>query len=379
MASLLLRKTLCLNQMRTLHRSAVACSVLNSYNIQSQSRRDFDKVLPEVIDTLLASPKLTKQLPEVRSWVEKLVNYTMDGGKHGKGMTVPFAYQKLEDPKYFSEEKLHSAQFFGWCLEMSLGCLTAMDDIIDSSKTRRGQTCWYLRPEVGTSAINDCFLVHHCFMEAVEMKFGNDPIYPDLAKLINEALLYTSIGQNLEYLLKYSKERNNLDKFTMESIEAIAIHKTFHFSLRYPLLAALLLVKNGKEIDTTELMSIGLELSKILQFQNDHKDIYWNQASSGKVGGEDIQGGKCTWFAVTALQRCNEAQRAIFKEYYGSKDPEHVKRIKQLYDELEIDKVYEKFRNSTYENLEHRIRKLPRKGETELFLEIMEAMRMQIF
>ncbi|KAJ8717208.1 hypothetical protein PYW08_005607 [Mythimna loreyi] len=377
MASLLLRKTLCLNQMRTLHRSAVACSVPVTFNMY-QNKRKFDRVLPEVMDTLRTSPKLTKQLPEVRSWVEKLVNYTIDGGKYGEGMIVPFTYQKLEDPKYFSEEKLHSARFLGWCVEMCLGCLVALDDIIDVSPKRRGKPCWYLQPDVGTSAINDCFLVYHCFMEVLEMKFGNEPFYSDLLKLTNQETMYTAIGQSLENLLRYSKERNNLDKFTMEAVDTTVLNKTSYFSLRYPLLAGLLLVKDGKERDTTELVNICLELGKILQYQNDHKDIYWDEASSGKIG-TDIQEGKLTWFAAKALEHCNAAQRSIFKEYYGSKDPEHEKRIKQLYDELQIDKVYEKFRNSTYESLEHRIRKLPRKEETEFCLEIMEAIRMQIF
>ncbi|KAJ8717852.1 hypothetical protein PYW07_005782 [Mythimna separata] len=343
-----------------------------------QSKRKFDDVLPEVIDTLLKSPKFEKQLPEVGSWVEKLINYTTYGGKHGKGMLVPFVYQKFEDPKYFTEEKLHSARYLGWCIEMCLGSLIAMDDIIDKATMRRGQPCWYLRPDVGSSGINDCFLGYHCFTEAVELKFEKEPFYADLMKLINEEVLYTAIGQCLENSLRYTKARNNLDKFNMESIHAIALNKTTHFSFRFPLYAGLLLVNNGKERDTTEIMNICMDFGHILQYQNDHKDIYWDEASSGKVG-TDIQEGKLTWFAVQALERCNEAQRSIFKEYYGSKDPEHEKRIKQLFDELQIDKVYENFRNSLYESLEHRIRKLPTKGEMEFCLEIMEAIRKQIF
>ncbi|KAJ8717851.1 hypothetical protein PYW07_005781 [Mythimna separata] len=363
--------------MRTVHRSAVAFSVPVTFNMY-QSKRKFDEVLPEVIDTLLKSPKFTKQLPEVRSWVEKLVNYTIDGGKHGEGMIVPFAYQKLEDPKYFTEEKLHSARILGWGVEMCLGSLVALDDIVDTSTMRRGQPCWYLLPNVGTSAINDCFLVYHCLLEVIEMKFGKEPFYSDLVNLTNQEVLYTGIGQSLENSLRYTKARNNLDKFTMENVDAVVLNKTSYFSLRYPLHLGLLLTKNGKERDTTELVNICLELGKILQFQNDHKDIYWDEASSGKIG-TDIQEGKLTWFAVAALERCNEAQRSIFKQYYGSKNPEHEKRIKQLFDELQIDKVYEEFRNSMYESLEHRIHKLPRKEETEFCLEIMEAIRQQNF
>ncbi|KAJ8717210.1 hypothetical protein PYW08_005609 [Mythimna loreyi] len=379
MASLLLRRTLCLKQLRTLHRIAVntyTSSVPVTFNTY-QNKQKFNDVLPEIMDTLMTSPKFAKQLPEVRNWVKKLLNYTMDGGKRGRGLAVPFAYQKLEDPENITEEKLHSARFLGWGLEMLQGSLLAADDIIDGSSTRRGKQCWYLQPDVGNYAINDCLLMNHSLIELIEIKFGNEPLYTDFVKVINEAILYTTIGEHLDHSLEYSKEKNNLDGFTMDGFNAIAEHKT-GYSFRSSLFVALLLVKNGKERDTTELSNICLEFGKILQIQNDYKDIYWEETSSGKAG-TDIQEGKLTWVAVTALERCNEAQRSIFKEYYGSKDPEHVKRIKQLYDELQIEEVYEKFKMSFYENLENRIRVLPRQGETEFFLEIMEACRKQIY
>ncbi|KAJ8717211.1 hypothetical protein PYW08_005610 [Mythimna loreyi] len=377
MASLLLRKTLCLNQLRTLHRSAVALSVPLTFNMY-QNKRKFDEVLPEVMGTLMTSTKFKNQLPEVETWIKKLLNYTMEGGKRGRGLAVPFAYQKLEDPENITEDKLHTARFLGWSLEMLQASILAIDDVIDVSTTRRGKPCWYLQPDVGTSAINDCFLIYHCLMELIEIKFEKEPLYTDLVKLINEVFMYTTIGQYLDHISGYTKERNNLDGFTMERFNAVAVQKTGYYSFRLPLHAALLLVKNRKERDTTELNSICLDLGKLLQFQNDYKDIYWDANRSGKAG-TDIQEGKLTWIAVTALERCNEAQRAIFKEYYGSKDPEHVKRIKQLYDELQIKEVYQEFKNSFYQSLERRIRALPREGETVFFLEILEACRMEIY
>lgn len=112
--------------------------------------------------------------------------------------------------------------------------------------------------------------------------------------------------------------------------------------------------------------------------QNDYKDIYWSEDASGKAS-TDIQEGKLSWISVAALERCNETQREIFKENYGSKNPEHVERIKQLYEELQIEEVYKKYTSSVYENLERRIRALPTKGESEFCLEVMEACRRQIY
>ncbi|KAJ8717855.1 hypothetical protein PYW07_005785 [Mythimna separata] len=378
MASLLLRKTLCRNQLRSIHRSAVAFSVPITFNV-NQNKKKFEEVLPEVMDTLMTSPKFTQQSPEFRSRTKKLFNYSLDRRKQGTGLVVPFTYEKLEDPEYFMEEKLHPARFLGWGLLIVQGSIIVVDDIIEASTARLGKPCWYQQPGVGTSAINDAFLINHCIMEVLELKFGKQPFYADMVNVLNEAVMYTTIGQYLDYSSCYTKAKNNLDGFTMERFNAIAIHKTSYYSIRLPFQAGLLFVRNGKERDTTELNNICMEFGKILQFQNDYEDIYWDQGLSGKIGSEDIPDGKLTWFAVTALERCNEEQRSVFKEYYGSRDPEHVKRIKQLYDELQIEEAYQKFKQSFYESLERRIRALPREGETELFLEIMETCRKRIY
>lgn len=59
----------------------------------------------------------------------QLLNYTIVGGQPGRrGLVVPFAYQKLEDPKYFTEEKLHTARFLGWGVEMVSDLLQCLSE-----------------------------------------------------------------------------------------------------------------------------------------------------------------------------------------------------------------------------------------------------------
>uniref|UniRef100_A0A2A4JDM5 Farnesyl diphosphate synthase n=1 Tax=Heliothis virescens TaxID=7102 RepID=A0A2A4JDM5_HELVI len=326
----------------------------------------------------MSSPKLTKQLPEVATKVKGLLDYTMRGGKRGRGLSVSFGYQMMEDPKYLTEEKMHTARFLGWCLEILQAHLLSVDDILDASTTRRGLTCWYLRPEVGTSATNDCMLIYLCLMEVLQNNFDKEPFCLDLIRIIHDTAMYTSIGQYLDYTSGYSKEKNNFEEFTMDRFNAISIQKTAYYSFRLPLLVSLLLVKNGKQKDLTEQIKICFEFGKLLQYQNDYKDVYWNTATAGKEG-TDIQECKLSWIALTALERCNEAQRSIFKEYYGSKNPEHIKRIKQLYDEMKMDEMYNDFERSFYENLKRRIYALPTEGEIQYFLEILEACRQRAY
>nr|XP_049701243.1 uncharacterized protein LOC110370571 isoform X1 [Helicoverpa armigera] len=373
--ALLLHKTLFFNQIRTLHKTPVKLSTPITYKSDANYKK-FDEVRPEVMKSLMSSPKFTKQLPEVGPRIKEMLDYTMHGGKRSVGLSVPFGYQIMENPKYFVEEKLHTARFLGWCLEILQANLLTIDDMLDANTTRRGLTCWYLRPEVGTSATNDSMLIYLCLMEVLQINFEKEPYYVDLIKIIHDTAMYTGIGQYLEYSSSYSKEKNNLEVFNMDRFNTIVIQKGAYFFFTMPFLVSLLLVKNGKERDLTEHIDICFEVGKLLQYQNDYKDVYWDTATYGK-DGTDIQEGKLSWIALTALERCNEAQRSIFKEYYGSKNPEHVKQIKQLYDELQMEKVYDEFERTFYENMKRRIYALPTEGEIQYFLEILGACRLR--
>lgn len=83
--------------------------------------------------------------------------------------------------------------------------------------------------------------------------------------------------------------------------------------------------------------------------QNDFLDCYEEDTTS--IAGTDIQEGKCTWLAVTALERCNPAQRTVFRACYGSKEPAHIERIKRLYDQLDIPKLYMEHEKELYDNI----------------------------
>ncbi|XP_063830678.1 farnesyl pyrophosphate synthase-like isoform X2 [Ostrinia nubilalis] len=92
--------------------------------------------------------------------------------------------------------------------------------------------------------------------------------------------------------------------------------------------------------------------------ENDFLDSFGDEAISGKIGS-DIQEGKISWLSVTALQRCDEAQREEFIANYGRADDACVQRIKQLYRELQIPRLYREEERACYENIIARIQALP--------------------
>lgn len=88
--------------------------------------------------------------------------------------------------------------------------------------------------------------------------------------------------------------------------------------------------------------------------------------------GTDIQEGKCSWLAVNALQRCKSNHSAVFTVCYGSKEPAHVERIKQLYVQLKIPQLYKEEETEIYDNIVKRIQNISSAGERELFLRVLD-------
>ncbi|XP_022837545.1 farnesyl pyrophosphate synthase 2-like [Spodoptera litura] len=366
-----LRKTLFYNQFRTLYKTAVTYSAPVTFD-QFKNQKKFSDVQSEVMRSLMDSPRLKEQLPDVKNWISRLLDYTLEGGKRSRGLVVPFAYEMLEDPKHFTEENLHRARILGWVVEIIESYVLMVDDIVDSSQTRRGKECWHIHSGVGLGAVNDCGLLLACAFELLELYFGKEKKYGDLVKITNGTVFQICIGQHIDCLYGYSKEKNNFDKLTKEHFDNFTLLKAAVYSFKLPMLLALTLVKDRSTTFSEEAYNIDWNIGRLLQLQNDYKDIFVDDIKTGKVG-TDIQEGKLTWFAVTALQRCTEGQRAIFKENYGSKNPEHVKRIKQLFDELEMEKLYKVYERSVYEDLVRRIRSLPTRVESQFLAQILKG------
>lgn len=116
------------------------------------------------------------------------------------------------------------------------------------------------------------------------------------------------------------------------------------------------------------------KLKTCFVFQNDFTDYYDEDERTGKTGS-DIQEGKCTWLAVTALQRLSPAQREEFTANYGSWEPDHVTRIRDLYQQLGIVGIYFREEQATYDRIIKKIESLPANAalSADFFKTIVDA------
>lgn len=62
------------------------------------------------------------------------------------------------------------------------------DDIMDRSKTRRGQPCWYLQNNIGLAAVNDGLLLEQSIYQLLRIHFKDKPCYLDILEAFHEVL-----------------------------------------------------------------------------------------------------------------------------------------------------------------------------------------------
>lgn len=105
--------------------------------------------------------------------------------------------------------------------------------------------------------------------------------------------------------------------------------------------------------------------------QDDFMDCFGNETVTGKKG-TDIQEGKCSWLAVNALQRCNDAQRTLFAQNYASKDPDDVASIKRLYEDLQLPKLYKEQEDEIHSGILKKINALPSSTSPAIFFKLLD-------
>lgn len=93
------------------------------------------------------------------------------------------------------------------------------DDVMDSSVTRRGQPCWYKKPEVGLIAINDAFLLESAIYFLLKKHFKGETYYVDLLELFHDVTYQTEVGQLID-LITAPEDHVDLSKFSLDKYVA---------------------------------------------------------------------------------------------------------------------------------------------------------------
>ncbi len=292
------------------------------------------------------------------------------GGKCNRGMSVVDTTSILLQRPLSDLEFFHSATL-GWLTELLQAFFLVSDDIMDGSHTRRGQPCWYKFPKVGMIAINDAFMLESSIYILLKQHFNTHPSYAGFLEIFHTTTFQTEIGQLCD-LLTAPEDHVDLSQFSPQKHSFIVIYKTAYYSFYLPVALSLHYLSLATPANLKQSHEILIPLGEYFQIQDDYLDAYGSPEVIGKIG-TDIQDNKCSWLINQVLQRANPQQRKTLDECYGRKDAEKEKQVKQIFAELELEKVYKAYEEDAVGKIRTKIEEVDeseglKKGVFESFL-----------
>jgi len=298
------------------------------------------------------------KIPDVSKWIEKVLQYNVPGGKRTRGLTLIYAYKSLAPKEQLTEDNISLAWILAWCMELVQGCVTVIDDIQDRSLVRRGKPCWYLHENIGVAAVNDSLMIKDAMFYLMEKHFKGKECYLDLLETFHNIIFKSTMGQCLDLLIptNYNKKLN-LDLFTMDRYSSIIKYKTAYYSFVLPIITAMHFAGIKDPVMFQQAETVLLEIGHLFQVQDDYLSCFGDSEVFGK-DNTDIEEGKCTWLVVVALQRATPEQRRSLEECYGFSDPEKVRRVKQLFTDLDLPKIYSLYEEKTYNLINEHIQQI---------------------
>lgn len=312
---------------------------------------EFDELVKELTDIL----KGYNMPQEAIDWYTKSLQYNTPGGKLNRGLSVIDTYAIL---KGTTSTELPDAEYkkvalLGWCIELLQAYFLVADDMMDQSKTRRGQPCWYLVEGVGNIAINDSFMLEGAIYILLKKHFRQDSYYVDLLDLFHEVTFQTELGQLLD-LVTADEEHVDLSKFSLDKHSFIVIFKTAYYSFYLPVALSMYVCGISDEKNLKQVRDILIPLGEYFQIQDDFLDCFGTPEQIGKIG-TDIKDNKCSWVVNKALLKVTKEQRELLDNNYGKKDDVSEKRVKDLFKELDIEKDYYEYEEAIVAELRQKI------------------------
>jgi len=312
-------------------------------------------------DEMLAHMTSNEMPPDAVEWCRTMMDYTVPGGKLNRGVTVVAVHRTLTQAQHnrdLTHEEVAKASVLGWAIEFLQAFFLVADDVMDASKTRRGQPCWYQLPHVKNIAINDSFLLESYVFTMLKTHFGKEDFYLQLLELFIKVIQQTEFGQLLDLTSQdEGSEEIDLTRFTLERYQKIVKYKTAFYTFYLPVAIGMITSRVEGEEAYELAEKICCQMGEYFQVQDDYLDCFGDPEVIGKVG-TDIQDNKCSWLVVQALDRVTPDQRKVLEDNYGQWDDDKVKNVKALFNELDLVKVFEDYEEHSYNVIQEALDKV---------------------
>ena len=317
---------------------------------KNDSKAAFLNVFPMLVEEMVSHMREKHEMDdEACEWARKMMEYNVPGGKLNRGVTVVAVHSMLKKGEVGTEEYARAC-VLGWAVEFLQAFFLVADDVMDDSQTRRGQPCWYKLDNVGNIAINDAFLLESFVFTMIRNHFGKEPYYGQLVDCFIEVIQQTEFGQLLDLTSQPANGQIDLTRFTLDRYRKIVKYKTAFYT--FYLSVAIGMITSGVTDESAfELAKkICCIMGEYFQITDDYLDCYGAPEVIGKIG-TDIQDNKCSWLVVQALDRVNDEQRKVLEDNYGQWDDEKVAKVKALYADLELERVFKEYEEESYKSI----------------------------
>ena len=203
------------------------------------------------------------------------------------------------------------------------------DDIMDSSKIRRGNESVHIKWNVNQAILSGDamqILAYKC-LENYESK-----IQKKLIQIFNDTALKICEGQQLDIEFEKEKDLKFSDYIQMIQYKtAVLLGSSLKMGG---------IVNNASETDLELLYDIGLNLGLAFQIQDDYLDLFGDEKLIGKkIGGDVIKRKKTVMYHVYKDISSSEASRFLDQIYDDNKleDLTKVEKITSLYKDKEVN------------------------------------------
>lgn len=208
--------------------------------------------------------------------------------------------------------------------------------MIDKSLTRRGQPCWYVRPDVGSLAVNDASMLKSDAFVVLKKFFRNHASYLDMLELLHESMFLTEVGQVWDTLAGYAEDPVAWSK---QEFFSIAKYKTGQSTIFHPVVMALHYLRLATPLNVKQCRDITTPLHILFQIQDDFVDIFGHAVEHAEIG-KDIKENKCSWVIITALTSCNEEDRSYLRNHYGTQNDDEAHKVLQILHSLPMVELF---------------------------------------
>lgn len=185
-------------------------------------------------------------------------------------------------------------------------------------------------------------------------------------ELFNDCTRYTAYGQCLDIL----STNENLFNFNDDRYNSIVKYKTAYYSFCLSVRLSLYLANIVDPTIHAKTEDILFDIGHYFQVQDDYLDMFGDPNVTGKIG-TDIEDRKCSWLVVQALKIADHNQKVLIEKNYGIKSKESVEIIKQLYDELKLEQLFQNYEQTKYKEIMLKIEQIENDSLSKAFVDLL--------